>query len=287
MVRRSTLAFTDEVEHEGRTFLLAADMSWVPKDYVRPFPHVEFHGVELGGDTKLPVALFRGEDRPQYRRGDGGAFARTGASFRRLEHVALTGRTEEARGEVFLETARSGIWVRQADAVVPSPRERTPWGAPVNGTDATRRAPAGRATWLEVSILGGWLVAYEGTRPVFVTLISAGHGGSAGEGEDPLTNAATPTGRFTINGKFATATMASPSGLVHSDVPWTQNFVGPYAVHGVYWHDDFGNLQSGGCVNVSPRDGKWLFDFSEPALPAGWHGVRSGDGPSTAILLHD
>ncbi len=287
MVRRSTLAFVDEVEHEGRTFLLAADMSWVPKDYVRPFPHVEFHGVELRGDTKLPIALFRGEDRPQYRLDDGGAFVLSGKTFRRLDHVTLTGRTEEALGEVFWETTRSGVWVQRADAVVPSPRVRTPWGAPVNGTDTTGRAPAGRATWLEVSIMGGWLIAYEGTRPVFVTLISAGHGGSAGDGEDPLTNAATPTGRFSVNGKFATATMASPGGLVHSDVPWTQNFVGPYAVHGAYWHDDFGNLQSGGCVNVSPRDGKWLFDFSEPALPPGWHGVRSGDGPSTMIVLHD
>jgi len=72
-------------------------------------------------------------------------------------------------------------------------------------------------------------------------------------------------------------------------VPWTQNFSGPHAIHSAYWHDDWGSLKSAGCVNVAPRDGKWLFEFTEPEVPEGWHGVRQVGryGPSTWVIVHE
>ncbi len=288
MRHRSALAYTDEVRASDRSFLLAADMSWVPKDYVRPYPKSAFEGVALDGSKQARVAFFRREGSLAYRL-SAQKVTPTTSAFARLAHVALTGARKEVGGTVYLETTEGGLWLRERDAVLPLPSERTPWGALVGAEDTTGRAPRGRATWIEVSIMGGWLIAYEGTHPRYATMISAGHGGSAEEGRDPLENSATPTGSFSVNGKFATATMASGNGLVHGDVPWTQNFVGPYAVHTAYWHDDFGNLQSGGCVNVSPLDGRWLFAFTEPTLPVGWHGVRStaDAGPSTTIVLHD
>jgi lipoprotein-anchoring transpeptidase ErfK/SrfK len=109
---------------------------------------------------------------------------------------------------------------------------------------------------------------------VFATLISAGRGGAPVAGRDPVETASTPTGRFKITGKFATATMVAPNEVVHSEVPWAQNFSGPHALHAAYWHDDWGELASGGCINLSPRDARWLSEFSEPRLPEGWHGVR-------------
>jgi lipoprotein-anchoring transpeptidase ErfK/SrfK len=122
-------------------------------------------------------------------------------------------------------------------------------------------------------------------------MISAGRGGAPVKGKDPLETASTPTGWFPIGGKFRTATMlSSGTPIVHMDVPWTQNFSGPHAIHSAYWHDDWGNLKSAGCVNVSPKDGKWLFGFTEPTVRDGWHGVRYvaryGDG-STLFLVHE
>ena len=49
------------------------------------------------------------------------------------------------------------------------------------------------------------------------------------------------------------------------------------ALHAAYWHDRFGEPKSGGCVNLSVRDAKWLFSWTEPQVPDGWHSVRSGD----------
>jgi lipoprotein-anchoring transpeptidase ErfK/SrfK len=72
------------------------------------------------------------------------------------------------------------------------------------------------------------------------------------------------------------------------DVPWIQYFASGYALHGAYWHDDWGKLKSGGCVNVSPIDGKWLYEFTEPSVPEGWHGVRwlPHEGPATLFVVH-
>lgn len=284
---RSTVAYSEEVYANGRSWLLTADFRWLPKDRVKPYPLVEFRGVELTGSVKLPLAFFRGKDRPKYRRVDA-RFQPEGSSWPRLSWVELTGQRVEAEDHAFLETADGGLWVDAEDAVVPTSQEKTPWGATVGQKDETGLA-RGRGTWLEASVWGGWLIAYEGTQPVYVTMISPGRGGTPVPGKDPVETASTPTGSFPITGKFATATMVAPHEFIHSDVPWTQNFSGPHALHGAYWHDDWGRRKSGGCVNVSPKDGRWLFAFTEPALPEGWHGVRwlPSLGPATTFVIHN
>ena len=61
----------------------------------------------------------------------------------------------------------------------------------------------------------------------------------------------------------------------------------PFALHAAYWHDRFGEPKSGGCVNLSVQDAKWLFSWTEPQVPATWHSVRSGDdrGPGTWVRV--
>jgi hypothetical protein len=284
---RSTVAYSAETLFQGRSWLLSADLMWMPEDRVRLYPEVSFHGVHLDQDAHLPLAFFRGKDRPKYRRLSDGSLEPTGLAFARLSWVELTGRSLEDEGDKFLEVS-DGSYVRAKDAVLPELRDRTPWGAKVGEKDDTGLAPRGRGTWIDVSVWGGWLLAYEGTRPVFATLVSPGRGGTPEEGKDPIETAATPTGRFNITGKFKTATMVAPGELIHSDVPWAQNFTGPYALHGAYWHNDWGELKSGGCVNVSPIDGKWLFEWTEPTAPPGWHGVRwlPRLEPATTFIVH-
>jgi hypothetical protein len=284
--RDSAIAYTKEFRHDGRSFLLTPDFAWVPKDRVRPYVPAKFHGVELSDDAKLPLAFFREHDQPRYAK-VGQTFRPTGDKYERLSCVALTGRQEIIGWDIFLETSE-GDWIRKADAVVPTPSDRTPWGSAVGSADEDPNRPAGRATWVEVSIYGGWLIAYEGTRPAFVTLISPGRGGAPHGTQNPILTASTPVGRFAVSGKFVTATMDAPDGATHTDVPWTQNFSGAHAIHAAYWHDAWGERVSGGCVNVSPEDGLWLFRFTEPALPAGWHGIRSDArfDPMTIVMIH-
>jgi hypothetical protein len=272
LIPRSAVAWTKEFTHEGRAMVLADDMTWVPKDRIRIYDPVDFEGVHLNDDVKLPLAFFRAKDRPKYAKRDA-TFVDTGEVYPRLSWTPLTEERVKVDEKEFVR-ARDGSWLDVSDAVIPTPRAETPWGAPLYQKDETGKAPKGRHTWIQASILGGWLVAFEGTRPVFATLMSPGKGGAPHGNIPTLQTASTPTGWFKITGKFVTSTMIAPNDLAHSAVPWAQNFKGPYALHGAYWHDDFGQPMSGGCVNVSPKDGRFLFEFTEPRVPEGWHGVR-------------
>lgn len=99
--------------------------------------------------------------------------------------------------------------------------------------------------------------------PVFATLISSGKPG------DP-----TPLGLYRIETKWAYSKMeslASADDPYYVDaVPWAMYFDGRYALHAAYWHDLFGHRLSHGCVNLSPRDAKRVFELVTPTLPAGW-----------------
>jgi L,D-transpeptidase catalytic domain len=286
LVPRSTLAWTNEVRHTGRSWLLTDDLTWVAKDRIRPYAPITFRGVRLGEEARLPLAFFREQDRPSYRQTSEGVFEPDGQSFARLSWVELSGRTQPSGADVFHETLK-GAWIKASEAVIPVTRERTPWGTGLLDPAQASYGPPERRSWMDVSILGGWLMAYEDTRPVYVTLISPGRGGPPRRGKDPLTTGSTPTGRFTINGKFATATMIAANDVAHSAVAWSQNFLGPYSIHTAYWHNAWGEPHSGGCINVAPLDGRWLFDFSDPKLPEGWHGVRwsSGREPTTVLMV--
>jgi lipoprotein-anchoring transpeptidase ErfK/SrfK len=46
------------------------------------------------------------------------------------------------------------------------------------------------------------------------------------------------------------------------NVPWVQYFQGGYALHGCYWHNNFGKPMSHGCINMRIKDAKALYKWS-------------------------
>lgn len=274
----STVAYTAEALWQDRAFLLSADYGWIPKDRVKPYAEHAYHGVELDQGARLPLALFRERDRPAYTRAPDGGFVPNGASFRRLTHVELEGTHVEWQGERYLATRSGGTFVKESDAVVPTPLRELPPGRPSRELYTTR---------VEVSISGGFLIALRDDQPVFTTLVSTGRGGGPVGKRPTLETASTPVGSYVINNKLVTGTMEAPNEFVHAEVPWIQNFTGPYSLHSAYWHDAFGEPVSAGCVNLSPRDARWLFGFTEPKLPPGWHAVRRGAGElGTEVVIY-
>ena len=138
--------------------------------------------------------------------------------------------------------------------------------------------------WIDVDISKQLLVAYSGTRPVFVTLVSTGRKGSE---EEPFD---TPEGRWRVYSKQVTSNMdgttASDGNYAIQDVPWVMYFEGSYALHGAFWHRSFGHVRSHGCVNLGPSDARWLFMWTTPFLPEGWHGVHQSEGnPGTTVVV--
>jgi len=74
-------------------------------------------------------------------------------------------------------------------------------------------------------------------------------------------NTPTVEGEFTIYLKYEADRMTGP-GYDLDDVPWTMYFFEGYALHGTYWHSNFGLPMSHGCVNLETQDAQWLYDFA-------------------------
>ena len=118
--------------------------------------------------------------------------------------------------------------------------------------------------WIDVDLDQQILVAYEGDLAVYATMVSSG-------GKDTPTE----TGVYRMWLKESEADMKGLNGedpYSVATVPWTQ-FFSPekgLALHTAYWHDQFGRQRSHGCVNLAPRDARWLYFWSDPQVPPGW-----------------
>ena len=73
------------------------------------------------------------------------------------------------------------------------------------------------------------------------------------------------------------------------DVPWIQYFASGYALHGAYWHDVFGIARSHGCINLAPIDARYVFQWTDPPVPKGWHGINVGSdmGEGTGVVVRE
>ncbi|MFZ6030548.1 MAG: L,D-transpeptidase [Chloroflexota bacterium] len=109
------------------------------------------------------------------------------------------------------------------------------------------------------------LIAYEEDQPVFMARTASG--ASMRDG-----NYKTKPGRYSITGKRAGRHMAAgditASGYDLPGVPWicyiTEDGI---AIHGTYWHNNFGRPRSHGCVNVTPQAARWIYRWSYPIVP--------------------
>jgi lipoprotein-anchoring transpeptidase ErfK/SrfK len=108
--------------------------------------------------------------------------------------------------------------------------------------------------WIDVNLSTQSLVAYEGNTPVYNSLISSG------TQEFP-----TVTGQYRTYIKYETQDMDGyllGYDYFIENVPYVMYFFDDYAIHGAYWHNNFGVPMSHGCVNVDPVDAGWLFNWA-------------------------
>jgi len=283
--RGSMLSYTKAFEADGRTYLLSVDLTAVPADRVRPFKPSSFRGFWIDDEHALPIAWFRKRPRMKWRKLDAGTVEPLGNTFPARSYARLTGQTIDMGGVKYLETKeRQGtdvVWVAEEDATVVEARTKLPFGVREG------------QKWVIVRITQGTLVAYEGLKPVYATLISPGAGGVPVQGIDPVKASTTPLGTYQVTFKDRAATMSPETGENRSfwiaDVPHTQYFNAPFALHAAFWHERFGEPTSAGCVNLSPIDAEIVFRWSDPPVPTGWQGAvgagASVNGPTTAVVI--
>lgn len=137
--------------------------------------------------------------------------------------------------------------------------------------------PTTSEKWIDVDLSEQRVVAYEGTEPVRAFIISSG-----------LPRTPTVTGEFRIRMKVRSQTMSGP-GYYLPNVEWVQYFYEDYAFHGTYWHNNFGQPMSRGCVNMTNADAKWLFDWASPTFDEDgptWQ-RPSQENPGTLVVVHE
>jgi lipoprotein-anchoring transpeptidase ErfK/SrfK len=94
------------------------------------------------------------------------------------------------------------------------------------------------------------LVAYEGETSVRTVTVSTG-----------LPRTPTVTGRFKIYVKYKAANMSGP-GYFLRNVPYVMYFYRGFGLHGTYWHSNFGQPMSHGCVNLPTPEAEWLYNWA-------------------------
>lgn len=115
-------------------------------------------------------------------------------------------------------------------------------------TDPMDLAHEGR--WINVDLTEQRVTAYDGASPIRSFVVSTG-----------TSRYPTVTGQFRVYVKYPASDMSGP-GYYLPGVPYTMYFYKGYALHGTYWHDNFGTPMSHGCVNFRTPDAEWLFDFA-------------------------
>jgi len=110
------------------------------------------------------------------------------------------------------------------------------------------------------------LFAYENNTPVMISAISSG------KFSENL-NLITPAGKYSINYKRPSRHMVHSDKIGINDnelygVPWVTYFTDTgIAFHGTYWHNDYSQPRSHGCVNLPIHAAKWIYLWTNPVVP--------------------
>jgi lipoprotein-anchoring transpeptidase ErfK/SrfK len=157
------------------------------------------------------------------------------------------------------EAADDGLEAQDGSA---DSREETPEPQPTMVAEDIAVDPSGLRPpgvqaderWIDVNLSTQTLVAYEGNTAVYNALISSG------TWEFP-----TVTGQYRTYMKYESQDMDGyllGYDYYIQNVPYVMYFFEDYAIHGAYWHNNFGVPMSHGCVNVSPEDAGWLYNWA-------------------------
>lgn len=139
---------------------------------------------------------------------------------------------------------------------VPPPEPTpTPVPGPAEVAQSAGYQPGGGEVWLDVNLSTQYMIVYQGSTPILETYVSTGKPGFD-----------TPPGSYRINTKIEVQDMEGVLGGEYYNVPsvpWVMYFtdVG-HAIHGAYWHDNFGAVMSHGCVNLPVDFAEYLYGIT-------------------------
>lgn len=201
----------------------------------------EFRGLTFSRTPDRPFGWILGTQ--ETRRAAGASQPSSGRTRYRTEVIQIYDE-QESEGEIWYRIGPDE-WINQLHVarVEPDP-------IPPDGVDSNR--------WISINLFEQTIAAYEDGALVFATMTSTG-----------LPGWWTQPGLFQVYERLERDDMTGAFEADRSDyylledVPWVLYFDKARALHGAYWHNGYGYPRSHGCVNLSPTDAHWLYDWAE------------------------
>lgn len=181
---------------------------------------------------------------------------------------------KDVTGE-FEDTKEAPVWEGAALDVLPSVVTNS--DERVLGQSVT--AEDGSEKWIKISLAEKKLWAMEGDRVVYEIPISSGRPGY------PTVKGEFRVWRKTRYQRYLSRNPNNPYNL--PNVPCSLFFYKGFAIHGAYWHDDFGiKNRSSGCVNVSTTNACTIYDWAGPDTGGKGAINSSSENPGVRVVVY-
>jgi hypothetical protein len=235
------LSYIDRIESKGTVVYQIATNEFIRGDNVSRISATEFRGLTFTATPARSFAWVLANGNvyltPDINASSGGRW------ISRYEIVQIYDRDGEIGSRWYM--IGPDEWVPESYLAVVDPDPVRPTGIPSN-------------RWITINLWEQTLTAYENGEMVQATLISSG-----------LQGWWTRPGVFQVETELVRDHMSGAFEADRSDyyylqdVPWVLYFDEARAIHGAYWHNGFGYPRSHGCVNLSPADAHWIYEWAD------------------------
>ena len=235
------VSYIDRIDNGTGVYYMLQDGGWIRGEGARAALPYPFQGLLFSSTPANAFGWVMGKIQSRVAPGNASPF--TDHVYYRFNVVQVYAAQAAADGTTWLLIGPEE-WVEARYVSRVEPRASSPEGI------ATPR-------WIEINLYEQTLAVYDNNQLVFATMVSTG--------VEPYW---TQPGIFSIYEKTPVETMSGTFEADRSDyyylesVPWTMYFDGKRAMHGAYWHSNFGYQMSHGCVNMSLGDSHWLYDWA-------------------------
>ncbi len=227
------VAYTTTETQDGHTFyFIPVNYGWMDGEDLQPLTPSTFTGLLLTREVTFRFGWVLAETQSVNTAGD------AVQTYQRYQVVHEVPTSAEKPGYIAIGADE---WLPEAAVALVSP------ALPAEAGPNTCR-------FIYANLNTQTLSVYDKCKLVFATLISSGK------------NSWTFEGRFAILYKVDYSSITPPewstSEYYIQGVPYFMTYAGDFGFHGAYWHDAFGTAASHGCINLSPADANWLYDWA-------------------------
>jgi hypothetical protein len=221
-----------EVQDGSTYYFLPVNYAWMNGEDLQPLTPSTFSGITLAHQLPFRFGWVLAETH---------SIGTTGEPVHTFQRYQVVHEVPTSAAKPGYITIGADEWLPEEGLALVSP------AVPAEAGPNTRRL-------IYANLASQTLSVFDNNQLVFATLISSGK------------NSWTFEGSFAIQYKVEYNSINPPewstSEYYIQAVPYMMFYYGDFGFHAAYWHDNFGTAASHGCINLSPKDAKWLYNWA-------------------------